>query len=442
MKKSFGRSKLLGAGIIALMMLATGCGKEKLIDGPQLSDETIGEYIEEKPPFVNPKWFSDIEKFIESQQDEYGEYVSVYSQDIKGELQYRIYDYSNSSVNTASLNLVYCAPDGSNIYISVVPENETVHISETLYYDAGELVMCDMDLLYSEVGEIIESIVHGDIPQNDDRVRLEIDGDEQKVSDNWEEAGNDMLILYSRVLNMTNQAFSQIDVDVEEFGVSWGDEYRKISPKSPLDREITAVNEHKFVNGRCNDCGITWTKFMYDIFKESGEQVNGDKYVYYGQPGRLMGKRSNGVNYQAEDENTVIAMSSISESEEKYSGTCLMKIHMNEREVSRYDLTFTYIQSADDMDPDNYLVYDIYIEADADNIADIFASKESFKNACRCVANKYNSKDAVRQPIAGEMPDDLFEQMWEEQEIFLYFMDNGMRWIGTSLEDAGMVINN
>lgn len=436
MKKYNRRSHKYVLGLIAsAMLLATGCGKE-----PDKADPvpTVDiDYAQTKPAFVVPQWFSAIEEFYEASAEEDGEFLSVFSPDIPGEFQYCIQDDKTS----VYLFLQYEAPSGDEIGVILYPENEFVYIDGVSFY-GEEMVSYDVTGLYNELGEKVESLVHGDVSEDDDRLSLRITGDEQKIKDNMEDVGTDILVLYSRILNMANYAFADIDVNVEDFGVFWGEEYRKMSPESPLSGEIVVENEHHFVDGRCEDCGIIWTKYMYDLIKESGYyNANNKTYIYDGQDSEIMGMKSSGVNYQVANENEMLMMSHISGLDEKYTRSCIMSVWMNEGESDKYSFTFEYVQHSDEEgdDPDkDYIVYDIFLDADADNIAEIFASKETFKKACIFRVEKYNSEDYIHQQIGSEISEELFEQLWEEKDIFIAFMDNGMRWLDTSFDDAGI----
>lgn len=246
MKKQFNKFFLFNIGISASLLFVFGCGGDVDPVAPLPTDDCI-DYIEVRPTFVEPQWLSDIRELYESRSAEHDDYLYAYSPDIPGEFEYRIWYDSKTNSTADSLSLIYYAPNGSYIHLNISPEYELLDINESLSC-GGEDVDCDLHSSFTETGELVELIADGNFPEDDERVNVYSSDDKQLISDNCETFGQDSFILYTRVLNLANYAFSDIGVTVEDMGISWGEKYKETSPASPLNSETVEENDTDIVD--------------------------------------------------------------------------------------------------------------------------------------------------------------------------------------------------
>lgn len=253
-----------------------------------------------------------------------------------------------------------------------------------------------------------------------------------------------------------------------------GNEEGTVPDKSAVEESASETSAtmgpsgHIFDNGKCTDCGLLWTEYLYDaIGKLSGN--TGDGYhTYTLEECDLFLSSGDTVLYSSsskenifiyyvhtKDENSMITLS-LADSNEKY--------HNNTYTVLNISYKYSSINK-EAAAPTYRFCYSMEIFVEPED--DIFSSKEHFIDVCNLKTEKvffieptltiHPSIDASESIKAWkEMPEDeikaLFDEygvtymtkdefidlVWEDHDNYFGSIDYGLAMLDTSLADDGV----
>ena len=395
-----------------------------------------------------PVYYSDIDmvkfKLIQSLYNRkcpYGKYgVSVFDDSINGA--------GNYYVSEDNINFNYTSLDGNSILIlDVTPSTSTVRVTFALRY--GEKVYSGYNRYDLNVG-MIQTFIDDIIVNNKDSVAI---SDETGFADNQDKIKADMPIVYSRLIVLADKAFAELGMGMEDMGVGFGHKYRYVNPAEFLSQETEVRNEHKFVNGVCEDCGMLWIDYYYEALGKIGFAYDGGGYFANGQPSDLMDGPGDNVSIVSKSKGTgeirydhVISANKGNGNPHWFNESCEIVMKQNQKKMSSY-IQFKYDEST--VNPD--FTYYLKVEAKDGDYSKIFESKESLmKNADLALFVKgtdvwgIKSEEEIRKMLSDNeyfeyyTREEFVEMIWNDYSKMLDCMDKGMKWMDTSLSDAGI----
>lgn len=356
-----------------------------------------------------------------------------------------------------SLLFAYDSMDYDSIQITIPKDTEELSITidldygDTRYYGRAKTDLGGME-------ELIDQMVKdpASVSLDDATASFEM-YDDSAVAQFKEEIQKDLPILYSRIITLGDSAFAEAGYGIEDIGVDFGDEYRSVDPEQATSKETVVDNEHVFVDGICSDCGMTWTEYYYDVV---GKFMHGDfgngQHTCRGQNSATMLSQSDYVQYSANHE---AAGSMYYQHVEIDNDRGIFNDEMCNLSIDFYrsqadtSLEYTYEQGAH---KEVTFEYTITFDAAPEEYEKIFASKESLMEYAT-VTLEITTEDSLDVIEAWETMDEseikamceannavyyskeeIVDRFWDNHEIFLESLDNGMVWMETSLADVGI----
>lgn len=75
---------------------------------------------------------------------------------------------------------------------------------------------------------------------------------------------DDLMVLYARLINMSESVFDTIGTSSEALGIDWGEDYVDVDVKAKGNCDYNVdLGDHQFENGVCTDCGLSWFEYVY-----------------------------------------------------------------------------------------------------------------------------------------------------------------------------------
>lgn len=226
---------------------------------------------------------------------------------------------------------------------------------------------------------------------------------------------------------------------------------------------------HIFENGKCTDCDMLWTEYVYDAIGEMTGDTGDGYHTYILEDCDLFLSSGDTVKYNLAnkehifiyyvhtcDENSMITLSITDSNEVLHKDTTYIVLNIAYR--------FSRFNSEEDAVPlyrFNYIMT-IFVEPEDD----IFSSKEHFKKVCNLETEKvlyedprliiHNEEDyphgtrawdAMTEDEIKELfdeygvtylsKDEFIDLVWEDHDNYFGSIDSGLEKINTSLADDG-----
>lgn len=419
--------------------------------------ESVEETIGTVPVFkdLDKDWFEKTEAYYLKQYPERDHGVYVLADGIRG---YGIYGFSENMYAGPVIDLSYYSTEyGNDIGMMVYTNTETVSVNVELQYDDNTRYVTNgfVDIVgLKEIEKYIDDLIDGKEGYFDVV-------DDTALAAHSEEIKKDIAILYSRLIKMSDSAFSEINLTMEDGGISFGQKYRAVDPTQTLSMELVLENEHKFSNGVCSDCGMKWTEYYYDAIGKLArtEDVSEGWRSFYGQTSKYMLSLNDYVQYSATEKTYAEMLYYMNDEENKVGRTFKFtfdgsgkktivncEFNLEQGKVSLGDGVFS-----------NQFMYSATLNAAPGEWDAVFASKEAFAKGCMVSLYIRDSENGGYTNAWAEMSEgdikkqfdsvegckyytreEIADIFWDLHENMLKSLDAGMADTGTNLNDAGV----
>lgn len=421
------------------------------------TSESVEETIGTVPVFkdLDKDWFEKTEAYYLKQYPERDHGVYVLADGIRG---YGIYGFSENMYAGPVIDLSYYSTEyGNDIGMMVYTNTETVSVNVELQYDDNTRYVTNgfVDIVgLKEIEKYIDDLIDGKEGYFDVV-------DDSALAAHSEEIKKDIAILYSRLIKMSDSSFSEINLTMEDGGISFGKKYREVDPTQTLSMEVVLENEHQFKNGVCSDCGMKWTEYYYDAIGKLArtEDVSEGWRSFYGQTSKYMFSLNDYVQYSATEKTYAEMLYYMNDEEDKVGRTFKFtfdgsgkktivncEFNLEQGKVSLGDGVFSY-----------QFMYSATLNAAPGEWDAVFASKEAFAKGCMVSLYIRDSENGGYTNAWAEMSEgdikkqfesvegckyytreEIADMLWDLHEAMLKSLDAGMADTGTNLADAGV----
>ena len=270
---------------------------------------------------------------------------------------------------------------------------------------------------------------------------------------------NDFPIHFARMVAFSDEALSGIGLGLKDLGIDLGDKYRNMDPRQLTSKDVEITNEHKFENGFCTDCGMSWTEYYYEVVKKfSNFDLGNGQYSTSGQESASMISRTDQVQYSADGESYGSMYYHHSDIDNDI-GTdkddwCYIDFSNYNKKIN-IEVFYEYDLKKFSTGGETYR-YSLNFKSEAGQLDKVFESKEAFEK-CITVSMDIISKDRdndiydawktmkeedIRQMMEADSltyltKDEFINRFWDLRANFFTSLDNGMVWMKTSLKDFG-----
>ena len=350
----------------------------------------------------------------------------------------------------------YTTCNGQNLDVDISLDKDTVSLTMDLVYGDDRFYATGYD--YPIGMKDIEKNIDDMIAGTPDTFTIY---DDSALSKHGEDVKKDIKIMYARLIAMSDNAFPQLNLTMEDSGLDLGDKYRSVDPTDPMSMEIVITNEHKFEKGICSDCGMAWTEYFYETIHELDEHGSENWSTVYGQQTDSMIYGGDYVQYISFGKDEAKLFYHPLGGSFDISNDCSIMIddtgdgiHVSIEftlEEGRYQLEGQRSVSAD------RFRYYLTVSAAPGEFDKVFASKEAFIAAAEAqlfftnpetheVISAWDelTEEEIKKTIEDVddcvyyTKDDFIDLVWERHENFLESLDRGMIWFDTSFEDIGI----
>ena len=285
--------------------------------------------------------------------------------------------------------------------------------------------------------------------------------DDSALAKHGEDVKKDIKIMYARLIAMSDNAFPELNLTMEDSGLELGDKYRSVDPADPMSMEIVITNEHKFEKGICSDCGMAWTEYFYETMQTLDKYGSETWSSVYGQKTDSMIYDGDYVQYISFGKDSAKLFYHPLGGPLETSNDCTIMIY-NTDEGIRESIEFSLEEGRYQLEgqrgvSSNRFRYYLTVSAAPGEFDKVFASKEAFVAAAEAdlyftdpethqVINAWDelTEEEIKKTIEEVddcvyyTKDDIIDLIWERHENFLESLDRGMIWFDTSFEDLGI----
>lgn len=253
--------------------------------------------------------------------------------------------------------------------------------------------------------------------------------------------------IFARFGVLSNEAFDELGLSWEDFGINFGDEYKKYDECKALggsdDKTPMILEKQTFTDGKSDTTGKTWiqtvhdgiiTEDMYYSEKDESEswfavtennsnfKVNGSDYIQL-------------ETYKDEDGFDAFYHSSYYETEDRFASKSLyLSFYENEdNEIAisyNYETDFHATSTPGVIDGGTNMGFSVYCKAS--EVKDIFASKESLKAALEEFPN------SLYQESEYMTNDEMLEEFLSKFHKYMASIDDSIKTTGASMSDYGI----
>ena len=451
----------LMCGVLMSSFILCGCNKvtetgassetESQTEATTTTAETEPVATEAKPE-INVDNMMKVSDYCASKKAQGIDSVRVCADGIRGEAAYFVDDEGILNFCYTSLN------DLSTFHVRIKSGKITANITYDFNYK-DKKINGEGDASIVNFEKCIDDIIAG----NASYINVY---DKSGYDEYFESFKKDLPIVYSRFIAMADIAFPELGLKLEDLGLDLGTKYRSVDPKQTTSMEPSVTHDHKFKNGFCTDCKVTWNEYYYDAVGKLGGMTGKGWRSYYGQPSSSMFAPGDYVQYSslnkkvaslmyfpatadktnsAEDEMLFIEVENMSTKKKKQnlSVTMTFRLNMKKTQFSKSVYAPKY-------------TYELTIKAKPGQYDKVFESKESLKKYATVnfyVANKKGFQSSAwgkkanisklkasveKDGCTYYTKDDIIDRLWEHHEGFLTSIDKGMVWMNVSLADVGV----
>ena len=448
-------SVVLSGAMLASVFLC-GCNtKPAETETEETTTEATTTVAETEPEaHIDPDKLKAVTDYYESKITDDHSLLSVYMDGVRGGCDYYISD--------GRFYFSYDSFQGeSQLTLSIDTYTESVDVSFMLYYGDARYYGRSNDGVVKL--DSVEAFIDDIISKNSSAIDIY---EEDAYSDNVDKIKADIPIVYARLIAIAEKAFPELGFGVEDLGLDFGDKYRNVDPKTLTSEEKEVKNEHKFVNGVCEDCGMKWVDYYYEAIGNIDRHPSDSEWhSIYGQDSASMFSLSDYVqcsSYGRGDAELYYHRSIMKDPESTMAGAhtedCRLYIKQDKKSTTS-SVVFRYeegMYSVGQGIVDFKFSYYMRVEAKDGDYSKIFESKESLKKNAELYLF-VTDDDGVGHDVWSSKKDDEIKKMFDELDFTVYFtkdefidmiwehysvffasMDNAIVWLDTSLADAGI----
>lgn len=453
--------KLISAVLSGAMLVSvflSGCaGVPKDTDAEETevqTEETTTTTTTEPEAHIDEAKLKQLADMYTSKVPDKKHALLVFDESIRGQVMYSFTEdyiyFGYSSFNSLSQLTLHIRPQEN--YVSL---DFTLEYGDTRYYGTSSSDFLGYDGFEAFIDDVMEN--------NPSTVRIY---DDSGWEGNQENIKKDLPIVYSRFIKLANVAFPELGFGLEDIGLDFGDKYRNIDPTQCTSQEVEVKNEHKFVNGVCEDCGMLWVDYFYDAIGKLDRYPGDSSWrSIYGQRSSSMFDTGDYVQLQSygrKDADLYYQHSIMKDPESTGAGqhieSCRLVVNQNKKKTSS-SLVFEYEEGEYSVGQgivDFKFRYYLRVEAKDGDYSKVFESKESLLKNSE-IYLFVTGKDGVGSDVLGSKKDAEIKKMFDEIPFTTYYtkeefvemvlkdyyrmfesMDKGMIWMDTSLADAGI----
>lgn len=453
--------KLISAVLSGAMLVSvflSGCaGAPKDTEAEETevqTEETTTTTTTEPKPHIDEAKLKQLADMYTSKVPDKKHALLAFDESIRGQVMYSIEEdyiyFGYSSFNSLSQLTLHVRPQENSVSLDFM-----LAYDDTRYYGTSSSDYLGYDG--------IEAFIDDVMVNNPSTVRIY---DDSGWEGNQEKIKADLPIVYSRFIKIASVAFPELGFGLEDIGLDFGDKYRNIDPTQCTSQEIEVKNEHKFVNGVCEDCGMLWVDYYYEAIGKLDRYPGDSSWrSIYGQKSSSMFDTGDYVQLQSygrKDADLYYQHSIMKDPESTGAGqhieSCRVYVNQKSKKLNS-SLVFEYEEGEYSVGQgivDFKFHYYLRVEAKDGDFSKIFESKESLiKNADICLF--VTGDDGVGRDVWGTKKDDEIKKMFDEVPFTVFYtkdefvdmvmkdyarmlesMDKSMIWMDTSLADAGI----
>ena len=456
-------TKLL-CGVMLSSVIFCGCGQ---VTGTTASSETESQTTATTPaetepapteteakPEINVDNMVKVSELYASKQPDGTKAVLVISDNIRGKAMY--------DVSEGALNYGYYTNNGSYFRISVMSGKRVAKIRYDFVYK-DKHITGEGDTAIDTFEKLIDDIIA-------DRATYIDVFDKSAIDEHAEEFKKDLPIVYSRFIALSEQAFPELGLKLEDVGLDFGTKYRTVDPVQLMSFDSVVTKTLEYKNGISTEGKKTWTEYYYNAVGVMGNMTRKDWRSAYGQSFSAMLKPDDYVQY-------VAGLIPFDKAKKKYAGIYYVSPKANDNDVSeqllikiddtstkktkKITVTMRYLFEMKEISVGKGSVlpkysYSVDIKAKPGEYGKVFESKESLKkyasvhlsitNKKGAYTNAWGKKaniDKLKKSFEADgctyyTKDEIIDKLWEHHENFLASMDYGLATMDTSLADIGV----
>ncbi len=449
-------TKLL-CGIMLSSVIFCGCGQ---VTGTTATSETESQTTATTPaetepapteteakPEINVDNMVKVSELYASKQPDGTKAVLVISDNIRGKAMY--------DVSEGALNYGYYTNNGSYFRISVMSGKRVAKIRYDFVYK-DKHITGEGDTAIDTFEKLIDDIIA------DKATYIDV-FDKSAIDEHAEDFKKDLPIVYSRFIALSEQAFPELGLKLEDVGLDFGTKYRTVDPVQPTSTETVYTHDHKFKNGFCTDCKKAWTVSFYDAVGKTGGMTGKGWRTVYGQQSSTMFSGEDYVQYSSTKNNNASLMyfKENPDDEGEQEAFFISVENTSTKKKQKMTLRIEYRLEMKKMQLGKGVVaptytYWVVINTTPAQSSKVFESKDSLKKYAKVdlfVANKKGigtsawGKKANIEKLKKSFEadgctyytkDQIIDRLWEQHENYLASLDHGMIWMNLTLADIGL----
>ncbi len=258
---------------------------------------------------------------------------------------------------------------------------------------------------------------------------------------------NNINLIYARFGVLAAEAFDELGLSWEDFGIHFGDEYQKydahVSLSGTRDKAPLFIEKQTFTDGISDSTGKTWVETVREGIKQqtlyyaeaewpyedwfaynearSNNFIDGSDYVQIETRSHETGFE---VYYQSSDNNTIDTLS---------SKDLFLYFHGDNNGISiEYSFKADYVETEEPgvIRPETAMGFGIYCKPE--EIKDIFASEESLKAALNKGVNSLYGESKYMTT------DEMIKDFMSRYKRYVGSIDDAIKTMGTCLADYGI----
>ena len=410
-----------------------GCGKSDS-EGPVFKE-------------LDKNWYENVKGLYESKYPEGGKPIWISTDEIRGN---GLFYFSERSIS-----FCYSTCRGQDLEINLYPDKEEVAVKADLSYADSRFYVSgdDYKIGMKDIEKNIDDMISG-TPKTFDIY------DDSALGVHGEEVKKDISIMYARLIALSDCAFPELNMSLEDSGISLGEKYRSVDPTDTLSTETTITNEHKFEHGICSDCGMVWTEYLYGVIRDLNEYFSEEWSSAYGQNTSYMIDAGDYVQYICRGKNDS-ELFYHNQDGYQISKDCTINI-LDDGDGIDLTIDFSLEEGSVPVKGDPSVTTDLFryhliISAAPGEFDKIFASKEALVKASdvnlyitdsetRAIYTAWEdmTEDEIKKTIEDVdhcvyyTKEEFIDLVWDLHDNFLESLDKGMIWFDTSFEDLGI----
>ena len=453
-------TKLL-CGILLFSVVLCGCNQTTETTEPSVTEsqtevtttetetETTPAPVETPArPEINVDNMMKVADLYASKKAEGKDFPQIFVDGIRGQGSYYI--------DNGDFYFFYSAINGlSSIQIRLTSGNRTAGVVYELNYK-GKRIYGRADVGIDEFEKFIDDLI------NNTASNVDVYDDSARANYS-ENIKKDLPIIYSRFIAVSDKAFPELGLKVEDLGIDLGSKYRSVDPTQHTSMEPTITNSLTYKNGVSTKGKKVWTEYFYKAVGVMGGMSKNKWRSVYGQQSATMLTSSDYVQYSASNKKvaSLYYHKMTGSDKEAGEGFTINVFNASTKKKKKVSVSMVYelrqkpISLGKGIYTDKY-IYTVTISAKPGKFNKVFASKASLKKYAKvdlfvmskkgygtsAWGKKANitklKKQFAKDKCTYYSKSQIIDLLWARHENFLGSLDSGMTWMDTSLADVGI----